>query len=111
MCSEHVRDDIKAVAEICRVLKPKGFAILQVPFFNPVGDDTLEDSSITDKREREKVFGQDDHVRRYGHDYTKRLSRGGLIPIEDPFVDELPDEFRKKFGLVKGEMIYGGRKP
>jgi len=107
---EHVQDDIKAVSEIYRVLKPGGFAILQVPFFNPVGDITLEDPSITNKREREKIFGQDDHVRRYGHDYTNRLARGGLVPIEDSFVDELPEAFTKKFGLVRGEIIYGGRK-
>lgn len=107
---EHVQDDIKAVSEIYRVLRPGGFAILQVPFFKPVGDVTLEDSSITNKREREKIFGQDDHVRRYGHDYTHRLARGGLAPIEDPFVDELPEEFTNKFGLVRGEIIYGGRK-
>ncbi|MDH4298727.1 MAG: methyltransferase domain-containing protein [Cyclobacteriaceae bacterium] len=107
---EHVQDDIKAVAEIHRVLKPGGFAILQVPFFNPLADNTLEDSTITDKREREKIFGQDDHVRRYGRDYPQRLRRGGLVPIEDSFVDEIPEALRKKFGLVTGEVIYGGRK-
>ena len=31
---EHVRDDIRAINEIHRVLKPGGFAILQVPFFH-----------------------------------------------------------------------------
>ena len=41
---EHVKDDIKAMNEIQRVLKPQGFAILQVPFFNPVPDATFEDS-------------------------------------------------------------------
>lgn len=107
---EHVQDDIKVVAEIRRVLKPGGFAILQVPFFNPIADNTLEDPTITEKREREKIFGQDDHVRKYGRDYPLRLRRGGLKPIEDSFVDEIPEAFRKKFGLVKGEVIYGGRK-
>ncbi|MFN7373073.1 MAG: class I SAM-dependent methyltransferase, partial [Cyclobacteriaceae bacterium] len=33
---EHVQDDIKAMREIQRVLKPGGYAILQVPFFHPV---------------------------------------------------------------------------
>ena len=40
---EHVKDDIKAMNEIQRVLKPDGFAILQVPFFNPVPEKTFED--------------------------------------------------------------------
>ena len=107
---EHVRNDIRAINEIHRVLKPGGFAILQIPFFSPVEDSTFEDASITDKREREKIFGQDDHVRKYGKDYPMRISKGGLNPFEDPFVDELPEATRKKFGLVKGEIIYGGRK-
>jgi SAM-dependent methyltransferase len=107
---EHVQDDIKAIREIYRVLKPGGFAILQVPFFNPVPDVTLEDHSIIDKREREKIFGQDDHVRKYGHDYLQRIERAGLKPMEDQFVNELQENVRKRFGLVKGELIYGGRK-
>ncbi len=107
---EHVNDDIKAMNEINRVLKPGGFAILQVPFFNPVTDVTFEDSTITDKREREKIFGQDDHVRKYGRDYPQRIKRAGLDPIEDPYVNDLQETIRKKFGLVKGEIIYGGRK-
>ena len=107
---EHVRNDIRAINEIHRVLKPGGFAILQIPFFSPVGDSTFEDATITDKREREKIFGQDDHVRRYGKDYPTRISKGGLNPFEDSFVNELPEATRKKFGLAKGEIIYGGRK-
>lgn len=107
---EHVRDDIKAMNEIHRVLKPGGFAILQVPFFNPVQEKTFEDNTITDKRERERIFGQDDHVRKYGTDYTKRIAESGLIPLEDEFVNVLEENIRKKFGLVKGETLYLGKK-
>ncbi|MEP6737048.1 MAG: class I SAM-dependent methyltransferase [Chryseolinea sp.] len=107
---EHVQDDIKAVSEITRVLRPGGLAILQVPFFRPIPDKTFEDPSVTDKREREKLFGQDDHVRRYGHDYPQRLQRGGLVPMESNFVSEMTVEERQKYGLVEGEIIYGGRK-
>jgi len=107
---EHVRDDIQAMSEIYRVLKPGGFAILQVPFFNPIPEVTFEDNTITNPREREKVFGQDDHVRKYGHDYPKRMERAGLKAIEDNFVNDLPEETRKKFGLVKGETLYKGVK-
>lgn len=107
---EHVKDDIKAMSEIHRVLKPGGFAILQVPFFNPVPDITFGDMAITDKREREKIFGQDDHVRKYGRDYTQRIRHAGLEPMEDAYVDQVEESTRKTFGLVKGELIYGGRK-
>ncbi len=107
---EHVRDDIQAMREIQRVLKPNGFAILQVPFFNPVGEKTFADDTITDPREREKVFGQSDHVRKYGHDYPERIRAAGLHAVEDPFVNELPDDVRIRYGLVKGEIIYRGNK-
>jgi SAM-dependent methyltransferase len=107
---EHVRDDIKAMSEIRRVLRPNGFAILQVPFFNPVSQHTFEDNSITEKRERERVFGQDDHVRKYGFDYPVRIRKAGLMPMEDYFVNELSDVERTRYGLVKGEIIYRGDK-
>jgi SAM-dependent methyltransferase len=107
---EHVADDIKAMREICRVLKPGGFSILQVPFFHPIPDKTFEDASITDAREREKVFGQDDHVRKYGHDYPRRMEQAGLQAIEDQFVNEKTAQERERFGLVSGEIIYKGIK-
>lgn len=107
---EHVNDDIKAMSEIHRVLKPGGFSILQVPFFDPVGETTVEDLTITDPKQRETLFGQDDHVRKYGKDYVQRIARAGLNPVEDQFVNEKPDDERKRFGLVKGEIIYVGRK-
>ena len=34
---------------------------------------TFEDASITNPRQREKIFGQDDHVRLFGKDYAKRI--------------------------------------
>jgi len=107
---EHVTDDIRAIHEINRVLKPGGFAILQVPFFLPLPESTFEDPAIVDKREREKIFGQDDHVRKYGKDYPLRISKGGLNPFEDTFAAELPENLQKKFGIVKEEVIYGGTK-
>lgn len=103
---EHVRDDIQAMKEIRRVLKPGGWAIMQIPFFSPIPDVTFEDHSITDKRERENIFGQDDHVRKYGHDYPKRIERSGLKAVEDRFVFGLPKEQVFRYGLSPSEVIY-----
>lgn len=108
---EHVQDDIKAMREIYRVLKPGGFSIMQVPFFNPVGEKTFGDPAITDPKERERLFGQSDHVRKYGRDYSQRIEQAGLRAVEDQFVNEIGEETRKKYGLVKGETIYKGVKP
>ena len=103
---EHVQDDIKAMSEIRRVLKPGGWAIMQVPFFSPVPEVTIEDPTITDPREREKAFGQDDHVRMFGKDYSSRIERAGLKPVEDDFAKLQPE----KFGLQSAEIIYLGVK-
>jgi len=107
---EHVKDDIQAMREIHRVLRPGGVAILQIPFFNPIPEVTFEDASITNKREREKIFGQDDHVRKYGKDYATRITQSGLIAAADDYVNTLPETTLKKFGLARGEIIYIGRK-
>lgn len=103
---EHVTDDIQAMREIARVLKPGGFAILQVPFFHPVPEKTWSDPSITDRKRREELFGQDDHVRRYGKDYADRIRQAGLEAIEDDFVNTLSEEQRQHYGLARGEIIY-----
>lgn len=107
---EHVDDDIKAMSEIYRVLKPGGWAILQIPFFHPIPDVTIEDPSITSPKEREKVYGQDDHVRLYGKDYPDRLRRAGFEVEENDLVDKLPEEMVKKYALPKDEIIYVCRK-
>ena len=107
---EHVADDILALKEIARVLKPGGFAIVQVPFFAPVPEKTFSDTSVTDAKIREKMFGQDDHVRRYGKDYTQRIAEAGLQAGEDDFVNTLSEEQRQRYGLVKGEIIFTGVK-
>jgi len=103
---EHVKDDIVAMSEINRVLKPNGWAILQIPFFSPVPDQTFEDNSITDPREREKIFGQDDHVRKYGHDYTMRMQRSGLKPAPDSFSATLGEAACQRYGISSREIIY-----
>ncbi|MCF8369026.1 MAG: methyltransferase domain-containing protein [Bacteroidales bacterium] len=74
---EHIPDDAKAMAEIFRVLKPGGWAILQVPI-SLILDQTFEDPKITKPSDRKKFFGQSDHVRVYGQDYTTRLKKAGF---------------------------------
>ena len=103
---EHVEDDIKAMSEIKRVLRPGGFAIIQIPIFHPQPEVTFEDNTITDPKEREKLFGQDDHVRLYGKDYPDRLRSAGLKVVENDFVNELSVEDQSLYALPKDEIIY-----
>jgi SAM-dependent methyltransferase len=106
---EHVSDDRRAMAEFVRVLRPGGWAILQVPITtNPV---TYEDPSITAADEREKAFGQWDHVRLYGQDYVDRLRSSGFVVKADSYVQDMPQSRRVRFGLDSRETVYFCRKP
>ena len=71
---------------------------------------TFEDSLITNPREREKIFGQDDHVRKFGLDYPARIERAGLKAEASSFASMLPDSTSLRFGLQKSEILYLGHK-
>jgi len=75
MCLKHVADDRKALREFHRVLRRGGWAILLVPI---TAERTMEAAAIVDPVERLKIFGQEDHVRRYGPDYIDRLQEAGF---------------------------------
>jgi len=107
---EHVADDLKAMREIYRVLKPGGWGIIQVPLFYPLAEATFEDNRITGAKEREKVFGQSDHVRLYGKDYINRLQMAGFAAEEIWLTKELPDDLVKRYALPLDEPIFFVRK-
>ncbi len=103
---EHVENDILALKEIKRVLKKSGYSILQVPFYHPLPNKTLEDKSITNSLEREKKYGQSDHVRKYGKDYNKRLTLIGFKVDENNYINKLSEDLKMKYGLPKSEIIF-----
>lgn len=105
---EHVDSDIKACQEFNRILKPNGWGILQSPVYDL--PETLEDNSITDPAERERIFGQRDHVRKYGNDYAERLRKSGIQIEENKFVKELPQGIIQKYALPSKEIIFVCRK-
>ena len=96
---EHVQDDRKAMREFYRILKCDGWAILLVPI---TAERTFEDPSITDPEERLKVFGQNDHVRRYGTDYVNRLTEAGFSVRIIQVKDVVQDDESIRMGLTSG---------
>ena len=101
---EHIVDDNKAIRELYRVLKKNGIGIFQVPIdYNR--DTTFEDFSVTNKKERNKLFGQYDHVRIYGLDFFDRLEKAGFLVEKCEYTSKLSKEDIIKFCLPKKEII------
>ncbi|MDT0605396.1 class I SAM-dependent methyltransferase [Croceitalea rosinachiae] len=101
---EHIEDDTKAMQELHRILKPNGWGIFQIPQ-DLKRATTFEDDSITDKKERAKIFGQYDHVRVYGRDYFDKLRSIGFKVEEVDYTNELKLTDVEKYRLAKGEII------
>ena len=101
---EHIPDDTTAMRELYRVMKPGGWGIFQIPQ-DLSRIETFEDDSITDKKERAKIFGQYDHVRIYGRDYFDKLRSAGFKVREIDYTSQLADEEVNRYRLAKGEII------
>ena len=76
---EHIPQDAIAFAELHRVLKPGGYAILQIPYSEAI-EETEEDLENFDPLYQLQRFGQRTHVRIYQKDdYIKRAEASGLV--------------------------------
>jgi len=103
---EHIPDHNKAISELYRILKKGGILIAQVPIdFSK--EKTFEDSNITNNKERNKIFGQYDHVRIYGKDYYDRLKSVGFEATGIDYINKISKEEIQKFGLKKDIIPIG----
>jgi SAM-dependent methyltransferase len=102
---EHV-DDRRALAEMHRVLRPGGVALLMVPIIEGWRS-TCENALVKTPRERRLYFGQEDHVRYYGSDLRRRISAVGFE------VDEFTatEPFVAAYGLTRGEKLFVATRP
>ncbi len=101
---EHIPDDIKAMQELYRVMKVGGTGIFQIPQ-DLSRVKTFEDNSITDQKERAKIFGQYDHVRIYGRDYFEKLRSIGFKVEEIDYTSKMTEDDITRYCLSKGEII------
>ena len=111
LCShvlEHVNDDRRAMSELFRILRPGGWAIFMVPIS---GEVTFEDPSITAPEDRERYFGQWDHVRVYGADFADRLESAGFDAEVVRYTRELGERRIRRYGLPESDDIFLCTKP
>ena len=102
---EHVDDSQKVMTEFFRVMKPGGWGIFQVPIDNN-NPKTIEDKTVTDPKEREKLYWQSDHLRLFGRDYGDRLSAAGFKVTESDFINEIDPKLVERYALPKDELVY-----
>jgi len=107
---EHVPQDEKAMQELFRVLKPGSWAILQVPI-SSILTTTFEDWTVVRARDRERLFGQRDHVRIYARDYKERLEKVGFKVGIFNYAQEFGEELCFRNAINKMEDLYVGFKP
>lgn len=83
---EHVPSHLDAKQEVYRILRKGGHCIFTVPQRDKLKT-TYEDSTITSKADREKAFGQFDHLRMYGDDFNLFLEQTGfkVTAIDETF--------------------------
>jgi len=94
---EHIPNDRAAMSQMYRVLSPNGIAYIQVPYNRYEKSD--EDPNVTDPVEREKRFGQFDHLRVYGVDLKERLESVGFQVKEEYYARQLDKSDRQRYGV------------
>jgi SAM-dependent methyltransferase len=116
LCShvlEHVPDDLRAMREFRRILAAGGRAVLQHPIKLALAR-TFEDDAISTPEQRERAYGQHDHVRLYGRDFADRLRSVGFEVEVVRHADKLSERDRRRFGLrddgeINNDDIYVAR--
>ncbi|MGB3006848.1 MAG: methyltransferase domain-containing protein [Chitinophagaceae bacterium] len=102
---EYIKEDQKALAELFRVLKKGGKAIISVPIrFGHY--ETIEDPSITDPQEQALLYGDTGHLRYYGEDYKEKVKNAGFMPEFIPVADFISPELIKKCVIKPKDAVH-----
>lgn len=100
---EHVPDDLTAMKELRRVIRPSGAVIVMVP---TAGQKTLDGCSSEPPEVRRQRYGQPDHVRLYGSDIADRLVDAGFKVNARQYAKELSNSDVESYQLVMEESRF-----
>lgn len=100
-----VPDDLRAMQEVFRVLKPSGYAVFHDPI-NLSFPQSFSDASLT-KEEKQKLYHGHDQRWYYGADYADRLRTQGFEVEDDTYAQRIDN---KRYGISPNEKVYIARK-
>lgn len=108
LCShvlEHVADDVQALRELHRILKPGGRGILMVPIVLSL-EKIDEDPTVVDEGERWRRFGQFDHVRLYSRTgFVERVRNADFI-VHEYGREFFGEELFARSGITSQSVLY-----
>ena len=99
---EHVPDYQSALEEVHRILSSKGIGIFTVPQKDNLSE-TYEDPNIVLPEDRKKHFGQRDHLRIFGNDFSITVEKKGFTVVS---VNEcmFPEKINRKHVLFPPQL-------
>ncbi len=107
---EYIKDDVKAMSELYRILKPGGWGIAMVPLILSIKE-TIEDPAKKSAHDQWQNYMDEGHIRMYSkNDFISRLERVGF---KMKFLDKShfgPDTFSKD-GIQDRSILYIVEKP
>ncbi len=101
---EHIGDEEKALKEVKRCVKAGGKIILSVPICWE--EKTFEREDIVTPQDREKYYGQKDHVRLYGYDFQQKIETYGFEVQRCSYHREAYGEELVKLSLLENDTIW-----
>ena len=102
---EHIADDRAALAELARVVRPGGWAIVMVPY-DPKMPVTPEDPAIDTPAKRMAAYGHPFHHRYYGADLVHRLAEAGFDAEMHDTRHLLSPHQRRRFRLNRTHLFH-----
>jgi SAM-dependent methyltransferase len=102
---EHVENDIQAMKEIHRVIKPNGKAFILTPILLTINHD-IEHPKTSSPTERLKYFGQEDHVRLYSKQGFENKLRKCGFEVNNISASKLANGNSNRYGINLNSVLY-----